>query len=257
MEILDLLKNEYLSIVFGGLGGVSAAFFTQKILNKRGTFSYFVNHNRVGSSSQDTLFGNVSVTWNNNPVDHLFLSTIDLKNESLNDYENVVIQTYTNDTKLLTEATQIIGTPAALLWTEAYKRKVQLEQGKEPTENQLNIYRGQREYLIPVFNRGQQVRITYLNAANSNETPSIWLSAILKGVKVKFQIPQAQIYGVPRPKAAIVGVILGLVLLVPLVNFVSNSWAIALASLAYGYLVVLPGVYLIKGYRKIREVIGG
>lgn len=257
MEIIDLIRNEYLSIVFGGLGGIATAFFTQKILNKRGTFSYFVTHNRVGLSSKDSLFGDVSVTWNSNPVDHLFLSTIELKNESLNDYENVVIQTYSSDTKLLTESTQIIDTPTVLVWTESYKQKIHLEPGKEPTENQLNIYRGQREYIIPVFNRGQKVNITYLNAANSSALPNIWLSATIKGVKIKFQVPDPQIYGVPRPKAAIAGIVLGLILLAPLVLYVKNSWIIALASLAYGFCVVLPGAYLIKGYKKFREVIGG
>jgi hypothetical protein len=60
MEFIELIKAEYLAIIFGGLGGVATAFFTQKVLNKRGLFSYFVNHNRVGVSSQDSVFGNVS-----------------------------------------------------------------------------------------------------------------------------------------------------------------------------------------------------
>ncbi|WP_028973423.1 hypothetical protein [Spirochaeta cellobiosiphila] len=98
MEIIEVLKNEYISIVFGGLGGVTMAFLTQKILNKRGVFRYYVNHNKIGVSAQDSVFGNVKVEWNDTPVENLYLSTLELKNESLNDYENVVIKTYTNDT---------------------------------------------------------------------------------------------------------------------------------------------------------------
>lgn len=98
MDILELVKNEYVSLIFGGIGGIFTAWLTQRVLNKRGVFSYYVIHNKVGASVQDAVFGNVSVTWNNESIQHLFLSTLDMKNESLNDYENVVVRTYTDDT---------------------------------------------------------------------------------------------------------------------------------------------------------------
>ncbi len=257
MDLIDLVRGEYLSIIFGGLGGIFTAWLTQKVINRRGLFSYFVTHNRVGMSSEDSLFGNVSVKWNNNPVNHLFLSTVELKNESLNDYENVIIQTYSDDTNLLSESTQILDTPNIIDWTEKFATKLHVTPGEDPTEAQHDIYNSQREYLIPVFNRGQQIRISYLNAAKSGETPTIWLSATLKGVKVKFQAPQNQIYEVPQPLAASVGVVLGLVGLIPLVIFVSNNWAVALIAISYGFIAQLPGVFVIKAYRKFREFIGG
>lgn len=257
MEFLEIIKNEYLSIVFGGLSGIGTAWLTQRVLNKRGVFSYFVNHNRVGMSTKDSIFGNVSVTWNDQSVDHLFLSTIELKNESLNDYENVVIRTYTDNTRLLTESTHILDGPNVLEWTDKYKNQLHVEPNGTPTDIQQNIYNGQREYLIPVFNRGQQVRISYLNAAFSEVVPSVWLSATIKGVKVKFRAPQNQVFGVPQPLAALVGAILGLVGLVPLVMLVTNSWAVAIVAITYGFVAQLPGVGLIKIHRKLREIIGG
>lgn len=257
MEILELIKTEYLSIIFGGLGGIGTAFLTQKMLNKRGVFSYYVHHNRVGISTNDSIFGNVLVTWNENPIDHLYLSNIDLKNESLNDYENIVIRTYTNDTKLLSESTQIVDTPNILQWTKSYSEQLHVEPEHEPTQAQRNIYQSQREYLIPVLNRGQEIRITYLNSAISSEIPNIWLSATIKGVKIKFQVPQNQVYGIPQPRAVLVGTIVGFILLVPLVLFVKTTWIVALISILYGLLVVIPGVFIIKAYRKIRELIGG
>lgn len=76
MQILEIIKGEYLSIIFGGLSGLGTAWLTQRVLNKRGVFSYFVNHYKVGMSTQDEIFGHVSVTWNGNAVNHLYLSTI-------------------------------------------------------------------------------------------------------------------------------------------------------------------------------------
>lgn len=257
MDILQILKTEYLSIVFGGLAGVLTAWLTQRVLNKRGLFSYYVNHNRVGISTEDKTFGNVSVTWNNNQIQHLFFSTLELKNESLNDYENVVIRTYTDNSRLLSESTQIIDTPNIIEWTEKFKNQLHVENGQTPTDAQQAIYNGQREYLIPVFNRGQMVRISYLNSATSEEIPSIWLSATIKGVRVKFRVPQEQIYGVPRPLAAISGVVIGLILIVPLVVYVPNAWVIAILAIVYGFVAQIPGAFFIKTMRKIREIIGG
>lgn len=257
MDILEIIKSEYLSIIFGGIAGLGTAWLTQRVLNKRGVFSYFVTHNKVGMSTKDEIFGNVSVTWNGNPINHLYLSTIELKNDSLNDYENVVIRTYTDDTILLTESTQILNTPNIIEWTDNYKKQLRVEDGASATDNQRKIYGGQREYLIPVFNRGQIIRISYLNAANSESIPHIWLAATLKGVKVKFRIPKPLILGVPQPQAAAIGTALGLIGLVPLVMLVENPWLLGLIAIAYGICVTIPGAYGVKLYRVLRETIGG
>ena len=73
-----------------------------RIAKKRGKFSYFVHHNRIAMSADDLVFGNVQVTWNQEPVANLFLSTVELKNDSLKDFEDVVVKVFTNDTTLLT-----------------------------------------------------------------------------------------------------------------------------------------------------------
>lgn len=257
MNLLETLSSQYLPILFGGLVGIIGTWLTQRLRNRRGVFSYFVKHNKVGMSATDSIFGTVSVTWNNNQVKHLFLSTIELKNESPNDYEDVVIRTYTSDTDLLSESTQIVDTPNIIEWTEGYRKKVHVSPGQEPTKNQVAIYFGQREYLIPVFNRGQMVRISYLNAARSESMPHIWLHATVKGVKVKFRVPQNQILGIPQPHATSAGVLIGIIGLIPLVLLISTTWVIAVLAMIYGFVAQLPGAYVIKVYRKIRDIIGG
>lgn len=260
MAWIEFFKNEYLSLIAGGLGGILSAAISaiviQKITNKRGIFRYFVTHNRVGISTQDSVFGNVEVKWNNIPTAHLYLSTIELKNESLIDYENITINTFTDNTQLLTESTQVLDTPNRLDLTLAYRDKIAVNPGETPSDLQMQIYHGQREYFLPVFNRGQIVKIDYLNSANSEKMPNIWLSATVKGVKVKFLPPHEVVYGVQRGKAALIGSLIGLVGVLPLVSFISNSWVIAYIALAYGYLVLIPGATVIHAFRKIRDAIG-
>ena len=257
MNILQLLQSEYISVLAGGLGGILTAWLTQRVLNKRGRFTYSVTHTRVGVTAEDAIFGKVTVQWNGNPTQNLYLSTIEMKNESMNDYENVVVSTFTNDTQLLTEQTQILDTPSIIEFTERYKSQLHVETGSAPSEQQWTIYHGQREYIIPIFNRGQSIKITYLNSAVRNEMPSIWVSVTQKGVKLKFQGPQNQIFGVPQHQAAFVGVILGIAVLVVLISFVAEPWGIAALAMTYGLFAQIPGAYAIKAIRRLREAIGG
>jgi hypothetical protein len=259
MNILEIIQTQYVPAIAGGIGGVITAWFTQRILSKRGTFTYFVNHNRVGLSDEDAVFGSVVVTWNATRFPNLYLSVIDLKNESMNDYENVVVRVYTPDSRnrLLSEKTQILDTPNALNWSDTYKKQLHVEDGASPSENQRAIYNAQREYVIPVMNRGQVIRLAYLYSVEVNNTPIILLAMTHKGVRLKFRGPQNQILGVPQNQAALVGALIGIAGAVALVWRVSDPWVVAFVALIYGFVAQLPGAYAIKLVRKIRESIGG
>lgn len=256
-ELFQLFQNQYISVIAGGLGGIFTAWLTQRVLNRRGSFSYSVTHNRVGITTEDPVFGSVAVTWNGSTIPNLYLSTIEMKNESLNDYENVIVRTYTSDTKLMTEQTQLLDSPNILEWSEKYRKQLHVEDGNTPTANQWSIYNGQREYVIPIFNRGQAIKITYLNSAHSSSMPSIWLSIALKGVRLKFRGPQNQILGVPQGQAAFVGVLIGIVVLVVLAQVSSEPWSVVTSAMVYGFIAQIPGAYTIKFVRRIREAVGG
>lgn len=256
MSETELLSNKYFLILVSAIAGALVTWITQRVLNKRGTFSYCVTHNKVGASLDDPTFGNVSVSWNGNAIANLFFSTVELTNESLNDYEEVRITAFTSDTWLLSESTNITDTPYALKWSKDYEEELHVEPGQTATQQQHNTYMSKREYVIPVFNRGQVVTLNYLNAAHTEASPHLWLSANVKGVVVKFRVAARQILGVPIQHAGIAGMISGLVAVVPLVSYVENGWAIALLALTYGLLAQLPGALLVKGLRLMRQAIG-
>jgi hypothetical protein len=248
--------QEYIPMIAAGMGGIFVTWLTQQILKKRGTFSYFVNHNRIGLSTDDAVFGAVGVTWNGNSIPNLYLSTVELVNESMNDYENVIVRAYTTDTNLFTEQTQILGTSHILEWSESYKKRLHVDEGGIATSSQIEIHSKQREYIIPTMNRGQVVKFVYLNSAKGNAQPSIWLDVVHKGVRLKFRPPQNQILGVSQPQAALVGVILGLCIGAVLIATTTEVWIAVLISMAYGLFAQLPGAYAIRTWRKCREFVG-
>jgi len=258
MDIVDLsfLDNRLLVSLISGRVGAIVALLTQRILGKRGLLTYFVWHNQIGVSADDAVFGMVRVTWNGNPVANLYSSTIELRNESLKDYENVSVRVFTADTFLLTERSEILDTTQVLGWTDEFSRSLSVLPGSEPTLAQRNLFGSRRDYLVPTMNRGQVVRLTFLNAPTLGKQPSLWLDILHKGVKIRFRIAQNQFLGVSQPAAVLVGTAVGVVFMVIVVGLVHTVWLASILCLLYGLLVVVPGALSIKIWRWVRDAIG-
>ena len=122
-----------------------------------------------------------------------------------------------------------------------------------PSAGQFDIYWHQREYLIPIMNRGQVARFEILNDAEGNSQPEIWLDVYHKGVKCKFRVAQTQFMGVPQASAALVGTLVGFMAVAILLFYLQNIAIAALVSYAIGLTVLIPGAVTIKVCRKIRD----
>ncbi len=251
------LQNRLIVALLAVVVGAILTLLIQRILNKRGLLTYFVFHYRVGVSTDDAVFGTVRATWNNQPVANLWSSSVELRNESLKDYENVTIGVFTNNTVLLTERTEIVGTSRSLGWTTDFVHRITVEPGSQPNALQQHLNESTREYLIPTMNRGQLVRLTYLNAARTEQQPAIWLDVLHKGVKTKFRVAQSEFLGVPQPSAALIGSASGIVFVALVIATVETVWLAAALSFSYGLLVLIPGAYSIRLWRWLRDAFGG
>ena len=253
MNIEILLESKPFIAIASACGGVIAATLIQIWLNKRALFTYYVFHNQVGLSTDDAIYGSVKVTWNDNPVARLYLSTVELINESTKDFESVAVRIYTNNTLLLTQRTELSGTTRNIEFTDEYKQEILVSEGSQPTDSQLELYRRRRDYIIPIMNRGQKIRFELLNAAKTEEQPAIWLEILQKGINCKFRISQRLFMGVPQPTAALVGSVIGFIGICVILYYVNNFWLAGLLSYVIGLLVLFPGAITVKTYRRIRN----
>ncbi|MGA2138598.1 MAG: hypothetical protein ABSH14_07025 [Verrucomicrobiia bacterium] len=254
---LSIFDNKYLVALASGVGGVALTLITQQVLNKRGLFTYFVRHSLVGASGDDAVFGSVRVTWNGNAVTNLYSSTAELINQSLKDYENIVVRAYTSDTVFLTDRTEIVGTTHIAKWTDEFLKQLEVAPGTKPSPRQIELHSHQRDYLLPTMNRGQSVRFHFLNAAQTQNRPSIWLDVLHKGVRLRFRVPQNEIMGVPQPRAALWGCVLGLLLFGLIIAFIQSVWLATLCALIYGFFAQVPGAWAVRSWRRLREWFGG
>ena len=251
--VADLLNDKLILVMASALFGIIATIITQRWLNRRAIFVYSVFHSQIGLSAEDAVYGSVRITWNNTPAYRLYLSTIELTNESTRDFESITVRAFTNNTKLLKEKTSVVGTTRIVEYTDGYNQKIAVAKGAQPTEVQVNLYYHQKEYIIPTMNRGQTIRFEFLNEAESEEQPEIWLDVLHKGVRCKFKPLQDQFMGVAKPTATLVGNMIGMLAVGLILIFAENTLTAAIFSYIIGVTVVLPGIYAIKVHRKIRN----
>jgi hypothetical protein len=257
MDWSVILDNKLLVAFASALGGAAVTLFTTSIVNRRGLFTYFVRHSRVGVSADDAVFGSVRVTWNGNLIANLYSSTIELINQSMKDYENVLVRVFTTDTSLLTERLKMVGSTQVPKRTAEFVAQIRVPDGQVATDGQRQLFTSQRDYSIATLNRGQVVRFTFLNNPRAQNSPSIWLDVLHKGVRLQFRVPRSEVLGVPQPSAALVGATLCLALIAVIVSVTDSVLLAGLWGLTLGFFAQLPGALAIKLWRFLREWLGG
>lgn len=257
MDISNIINSKLFIGISSAIIGITLTIIAHLYLNKRGIFSYYVFHTRIGQSTENKVYGSVKLTWNESPISNLYLSKVELINKSLKDYESVIVRIFTNNTILLTQSTQIVGTTRSIDFTEEYIKKISVKEDNKPSKEQLALFRKQRDFFVPTMNRNQTLRFEFLNSAISTQQPSIWVDVLHKGVKCKFRIAQNMIFGVPKGDAAIIGAIFGLIVVFLLIIFINNVPISAFISFIIGLTVIIPGAFIVKIFRKIRDLLAG
>jgi hypothetical protein len=251
-----LLSNPWILAIASSIGGGFITVAVSRVIGKRGLFTYHVWHDRIAVATEDDAFGSVRVLWGTEQVANLFLSTVELRNESLRDFTEVAVRVWSPNSNLLTERSEVVGTTSSLHWTDEYATHLALSPGEDVTEAQLHLWNAQREYNIPTMNRGQVVRISILNSVRGPDIPALTLEILHPGVKVKCRTVPQLFLGVPQSAAALTGTISG-VLVVLLVAFLVKSPPVAaVLAFVYGVAVLIPGALILRLAYRVRDWIG-
>lgn len=97
------------------------------------------------------------------------------------------------------------------------------------------------------------MRLEFLNAPYSGNSPNIWLDVLHKGVKLKYRNPQQEMLGVPKGTAAVTGMVLGILLLLVIIVYIESVWLGSSIAFIYGLFVQIPGALVVKTWRRIRD----
>ena len=254
--MIELLSNPWFIGPASGIGGGLVTLVVTMIIGKRGLFTFNVWHNRVAVAAEDAAFGSVRVLWNDEPVDNLFMSTAELRNESLRDYSNIMVRVWSSNSTLLTERSEFVGTTQSLRWAEEYAMILALPPGVDASDAQLKLWNSQREYHVPTMNRGQVVRIALLSSVRGPDLPFIFVEVVHPGVRVKYRVVPQQFLGVPQPAAALTGTLSGILVVALIVSFVQSVTVASILAFSYGAFAMIPGALMLRAWRWVREALG-
>jgi hypothetical protein len=252
METVTLSHNIVMAAVTS-LVSIAATLVVQWLLNRRRLITWSATHTRLGISADDAVFGSVRVTINGNPVQNLFSSTVELVNQSTKDFDNLPIRLYTCDVSLQSERSELVGTTQIIPHSTTYIEEIAVKPGEKPSEAQLKIWSSRRDYLVPVLNRGQTARFTYLCTADNGLPPEIYVEIQRQGVIAKFRSPTPQYMDVPHKKAALIGSLIGITALVAVSTISLSGATIGLVALVYGLLAVVPGAVIYRILRRLKR----
>ena len=106
-----------------------------------------------------------------------------------------------------------------------------------------------------MMNRGQVIRLTFINSAKTQNQPTIWLDILHKGIKLNFRVAHNKIFNVSQPIAAVVGVLIGIIILGIIIFSVNAIWLAALLSFIYGLFAQIPGAFTVKLWRGLKQLL--
>lgn len=245
--------------LLSGIGGFFLAWLFGLWRDKTTRLTYSVQTERFAASATDVLLGTVEVRWQGQAVPNIFLVTVVVENPTLRDLDDVHVHVFVDKASLLlTEKSVIEGTPEFARYDGEYEARIVPKPGQAPTPEQQGIYHSSRQYRLPVFNRGQRLRLSYLctHDASATPLPEVFVTGVRKGTKFVVGT-QPLVFGVPAISAVTLGLAATVVTVVATVLGGLNLWLVATVCALVGLSGQLVGALIYKAFRLARNIVAG
>ena len=252
------LSDKLVGVLVGAAAGMLGTLLIGALRTRSARFRYSTRVDRICTSADNPVFG-VRVQWQNNDVHNLYISVVEIENASSKDFEDVGLTIYTGkDTLLLSEQTRMIDSPnTGLLWSPDFSARMEAPAGGVPTQAQWEIFYHRREYLVPVFNRGQVLEFHYACTRPGDDLlPDVLVEAPVKGVKLRIARRLGCFWGFPLAGPGLRhGFSVGR--FGPGYLVFGGSWIATAVVFMVGYTVLLQGALISKAARRLRNAIFG
>jgi hypothetical protein len=258
-EILNRLWDPVSTPVLLAFGAIAARLW-QKFLTRLGRFRWSVWHTRVAVAGDHPHVGTIAVSWNGTAVNHLQMCSVELENESGQDFTTVEVKfSYDDGTEFRGEGT-VYGTMQFLPWAPHYAAVLaQLNSVPfaEQSSNDRQFVLTHREYTIPVFNRGARFNMTFLVEPPGIDAPRLHVSCDHPGVRL-YQRSEGRptLWGVVQTHAAWIGLTVGAGVTIVVSLLTTRTWVVATTAFVLAAFALQTGAALVRTKRWIVKTIG-
>ena len=252
MDFSTLLSKVVIALVASIIGAMVV-----KLMAKRAVFRCSTRTERFARSMDSPAPSIVRVEWRGNPVTDLYMATLEVENTSSKDFENLGVTVYAQDgTRLLEEWSVVVGTPDRVKWSQDFEKQVMMEPADSPAqkEQKLQLWQTRREYLVPVLNRRQLLRLHFLcTPAQGGPIPVVLPNVSAPGVRMIYKTYQNFILRVPTELTFFPGIITSLLLVFAVITYLDNVVLVAAVSVLVGWLTLSIGAIVCRVYWWLRD----
>lgn len=229
--------------------GIVVGFILRMLFDKWkkrvAVIKYKINHQSLGTSTKP-----IEILYNKIPVKNVFSSMIEIKNDSPLDIKNAVFKIKGADKTIFLSDFAFKNDPSiAIQWTSEYLGLY------DNLQSNMNVIMHNREYLIPVFNRGDKLLFSLSTSTQSGELPNIIIQSDYIGMRLKCSKIQQEMWGIPIAWATIIGWIATILMCILINMVIHNKFFAVFIALILGWIVILIGYLLIKAFYLILKLI--
>lgn len=260
VEAATLWESATTQRIFFGIVGAAAMWLFGLWQRKTTVLTYAVHMDRFAESADDVIFGNVGVNWQGRPVPNLYLATVTVDNPTLRDLDDLHLHAYVSvGLTLLTERSQVEGSPRIVPYDPDFAARVFPADGEAATPMQLQIYNSSRQYRLPVFNRGQRIRLSYLCTydASAGDPPMIYVTGERKGTKLVQRPGALAMFGVPLKAAQGLGLVATVLVVLTCGWLQLNVWVAGIVSAVVGLFAQLVGAAIYRVLQRAKDLLAG
>jgi hypothetical protein len=233
------------------LGGAILAHLWDRIIRRITVLRYTVFHQHIALSGADSRLGSIKVQYNEVLVNSLYLSTVEISNDTNRDIANLEIEVVCDQTSTILKSEALNKSSARTLnLTERYS-KLLLNDDPTQAKNILSF----RDYLVPVLNRRDVIQVTLLVTNEAGRPPVITAGCDHIGVRLRFQkeVPQ-KLFGEPQNLSVLIGLAMTVTICYFIVLYRMNLSPAVWYAFLLGAVGGTMGAFVLKLFRFLRRL---
>lgn len=259
-----------ISLIVTGLASVVIGIYFEKFRNKLTFLKYKIFFQPLATTSQTDYWGDIAVFHEKRIVKHLSFVTVEIKNDTNHDIENINVDTWVDsESRFLAVRGNYNETGNSILldqvyfnyYTDVLHRNLQdmeIAKGNPKHEtspqlmNEIQFVMSNKKFHLPVFNRNTSITLHFLIENFNGLKPNVAISVLHKSVKLLLEVDKE----VERKRTTAWMLSIGLVIFAVGFSLLLNHYTastiplILCAALGLSYSLVGLGLYQLGRFIK-------
>jgi len=224
--------------------GFVIAVFIEKFKNRTVLLKYRKNIFQLATSIQNAYWGNIEVLYNNRKTNHISHITVEIKNDSNLDLENVTVDFWVDpDSQMLSHQSNYVENGNFIDLERNYKKEfndvIELNDEDQKSkvldpnhltlglQERINWVLKNKKFFLPVFNRKTTVKFQLLVENFNGKIPSLSQSILHKSCKLIQEVEEDQIIKTRNKYVGWIWLLLStLTTIIIYIKFKNNEYAI-------------------------------